>query len=121
VNFAIGNNNEDSINFDIFAGESLLKKEVCGYKNSKEISLLVNSESKLSEFFLNWKFQNSKVKGKIDLSQILKEFQFKFRNDVINNLIDFYLFKMIIKFLKINSNFIYNKKTFLLSLIYFEY
>lgn len=83
VNFAIANNNEDSINFEIFAGEYLLKKEICEYKNSKEISLLVNSEVKLSEFFLNWNFTSSKLKGKIDLSQILKEFQFKFRNDVV--------------------------------------
>lgn len=85
VSFIISNSHEDSINFEIFSGDNLLKSEVCEYKNSKEISLLINTELKLADFYLNWKFLKNKIKGKIDLSQIFKEFEFKLKNDVINN------------------------------------
>ncbi len=38
----------------------------------------------MSEFAIEWEFQmRNNVKGKIDLSQIFKEFSFKFTNSVI--------------------------------------
>ena len=49
-------------------------------KNTKEISLVIDSEMKMSEFIMNWEFQKlNNVMGKIDFSQIFREFSFRFQ------------------------------------------
>lgn len=79
----IGNPHDDILTFDIYSRNSLIKKEVCEVKSTKEISLVIDSEMKMSEFTMNWEFSKlNNVRGKIDFSQIFKEFSFKFQNRV---------------------------------------
>lgn len=75
--------NDDSIKFEIFSKDELIKTEFCDIHNSKEISFVIDTEIKMSEFNMNWEFTRlNNVKGNLDLSQIFKEFSFKFRNSI---------------------------------------
>jgi hypothetical protein len=83
VSFVVGNNNDDAVKFDIYNKNLSLKQEICDGKNVKEISLVVDSGIELNEFYLEWQMMKiNKINGKTDLSQIFKEFCFKFRSSV---------------------------------------
>ena len=57
----------------------------------------------MSEFNLEWEFQNrNNVKGRIDLSQIFKEFSFKFTNSVLI-VIKQIKFEIAAEYIKINN------------------
>lgn len=82
MSFILHNNNEDSLNLEIFTDNKLLKSEICESKNSKELSLLLNNELELSNFLIVWKLRDKMTNGKIELNQIFKEFQFSIKNEV---------------------------------------
>lgn len=44
VSFSINNLNDNTINFEIFNKENLIKQEICEEKHSKEISFVINKE-----------------------------------------------------------------------------
>lgn len=49
----------------------------------REISLVIDSDIKINEFTMFWKFKKlNNVSGKIDFSQIFKEFSFRFKDRV---------------------------------------
>ena len=85
INFIISNENDDSINFDIYSGEEILKSEICENNNSKEINMIINTETNLNKFVLFWEFLNNSSRGKINLTQIFKEIKFKINNEVFLN------------------------------------
>jgi hypothetical protein len=90
VSFVVGNQHEDSININVFCGDSIIKQESCIAKNEKIISFVVNSDLTMSEFTLDWEFvRRDNVRGKISLDQIFKKFSFKFQNSV--NIINYRL------------------------------
>jgi len=83
VSFIIKNCNDDSLNLQIFSRDNLIKQEICDNQNLREISLVIDSEIKMSEFSMLWEFDKLiDLKGKIDFNQIFKEFSFKFKNRV---------------------------------------
>jgi hypothetical protein len=83
VSFSVTNIHNDLINFEVYSRNNLIKKEFCENNNSKEISFIVNSETKINEFAIEWEFdKHNNLRGKFDLGQIFKEFSFKFANSV---------------------------------------
>ena len=71
VSFTVGNINENLIMLDIYAKDTLIKKESCEAINYKEISFIVDTERKLNEFIILWSLNKVKIiSGKINLMQI---------------------------------------------------
>ena len=52
MSFAVKNLNENSILFELFSKDILLKQEICEGKYSKEISFVISKQFKISVNFL---------------------------------------------------------------------